>query len=543
MSLRQTLHLVAKARTRELVFRLGRAMSYCLPAGGLAAVAATFLYSLAVISRSALVVSIGVIAAAVLVAAVVYAAFGVSLSRLARLLDRRAGLKDRFTNALEFAARPQRSPLMDLAIADAEENAAATSAPALVPAWHASNWKRLATLALLLPLIYALAAFQLAGLFDKEEPDFLGSIKPPVPAELAEDGFRDLPETPMMLPAISGFRGALGNWRQRLTELRERARKLAQQRPSEEPQLPETIYREDLARAGRKRAPQILAIDGLPAVRETGNLHLSDARALGDIDGQIDVSMQQAFNELDQSSLDGDPRIQEVEEYINKLKEEGAKGRQQGKMTGLMSGFGANGPDADPMGAFRNATQGAQQESFNEFLEQYAAHLSRMIDAKRDVNAKRAARRGQQPGGKKKRILVADQGQQLPEDAELRMVKMTDEMQQGVKLDGDIGRQISPTEGKSKAGRGGGTFRGAIKVKHEDANGPGRKEVLKGKLGEGKTTMQILEDVEENNRATYNELLADYRKDALERLNDPTIPASVKAYVQRYLASIGSQKE
>lgn len=539
MNLPATQRLIGQARLREATGRGLYALSYALPVGAALTTGGGFLYSFEILSGSGWAILAALTGAVVAVGVVVYALLGVSTWRLARLVDTRADLKDRLTNALEFSVRDARSPLMELAIADAETVAPTVPVKPVAPMWRVDNWRRLGTLALLVPLAYAFAVINLADVFrDKAEPDFLGAVLPTMPAELAEDGFRDLPDTPTLLPALSGFRGAMGHWRQRLTELRERARKLALNKPREEPLLPETIYREDLARGDDKRKqPQILAVDGLPAVRETDRLHLSDARALGDIDGEVDSSMQEAFGQLDSTLLDEDPRLQEVENYLNTLRVASRKGKAAGNLQTMQAGFGMGGVDGSEMGAFRNATQGAQQEIFNEFIAQYAEHLGRMVDAKRDVNAKRAKRAGQPTG----QVRVADQGQQIPENAEWRMVKVTDDMRRDVQLSNQMGKQLVPGGNSSKAGQGGGTFRGAIKVKHETAANA-TKQTIRGQLGEGRTAMQILEDVEGANPQTYDKLLAQYRMDAAERLADPTIPPAIRAYVQRYLASIGPAK-
>jgi hypothetical protein len=537
MMLSKTNQLIGRARSREFLFRLGHSLSYGLPAVGVVGFVAAIGYSFALVGGGALLVTILIAASAALIGSIVFGALGASTAKVVRLVDRRADLKDRLTNALEFSDRESRNPLMELAIVDAEEAAERTDAAPLTPVWQRSNWKRLATLALLVPLAYGLAVVQLAQWIGEKQPDFLGAIAPTMPAELAEDGFRDLPDTPSLLPAITGFRGVMGDWRERLTELRERARKLAQQRPQQEPELPETIYREDLAGKQRSKKPQILAVDGLPAVRETSQLHLSDMRALGDVDGEVDSSMQTAFSQLDQTLLDQDPNLEAVQAYLDQLENASQKGQAAGQLQGMQAGMGMMGPDGSEMGALRNATQGAQQEIFNEFLEQYAQHLGRAVNAKRDINEKRNVK----PGQTGDKIKVSDQPQEVPENAELRMVKVTDEMKQGVKLDGQMGEQITPGGDPMKAGQGGGTFRGAIKIKHETETAAGQKQTVKGQIGEGRTTMQILEDVDEEDRAAYSELLAQYRKDATERLADPTIPAAVRAFVQRYLQSIGSE--
>jgi hypothetical protein len=500
---------------------------------------AALLRSLAAISSAVFIgVLIGAVAFA-LAACAAYAAWGVSIRRIAWLIDRRAVLKDRLTNALEFAARPQRSPLMELAIADAEAAAIEAAHRARPVLWTRGHTKRAATLALILPLLYAAAVINLADYF-RQKNDFLGAIKPPMPSELASGGFEDMPATSVLLPAMTGLHGLLGDWRAKLVEMRERAQQLAMTAPLKEPELPETIYRETPKREAHP-GPQILGVDGLPAVRLTDRLHASDARALGDVDPNVDASMREAFAQLDQTLLDADPQLAAVEAYVNQLRDGAAKGKDAGVYNSLQSIFGdANAKrDKDQQGAFRNKTQGAQQQEFNEFLSQYAAHLGRMVDAKREINDKRqqaALQDGAQP---QQKVLTADQGQQLPENAQLRMVHVTEDMLRGVKLNNDVGQQLPPGAGRG-AGPGGGTFRGAYKVKHEQTVGQGREERLRGLTGEGKSSVQIFEDADADPGA-FSKLLQSFQADAQERLQDQTIPASVRAYVQRYLSSISPE--
>jgi hypothetical protein len=366
------------------------------------------------------------------------------------------------------------------------------------------------------------------GDYFKKKTDFREAV-PPLPSELAEDGFRDLPIAGAILPAITGLRGVLGDWRARLTELRERAREQAAA-PPKEPELPETIYRE--SKPSETRAPQVLAADGLPAVRATDRLHASDSRALGAIDPtSVDESMRKAFAQLDETLLDKDPNLAAVQAYVDKLREASAKNLNAASTTGMMSSFGSA-KDAN-LGAFRNATQSAQSTSFNEFLRQYAEHINRLVEAKQDVNKKRAAETGDPS---KQGVLTADQGQQLPPDAQLRLVEMNKELQRGLKLTSEVGQQLNP-EGGQRAGQGGGTFRGAFKVKHEEPGTATRQESVKGQLGEGKSSVQILEDADEG-KSNLAKLLAAYQADAQERLTDQTIPVAIRAYIQRYLASI-----
>ncbi len=591
MKLDATHNLIARARVRQFAGRSLLAASYALPAGAALAALAVFGRSLGLLAHDATVA--GAIAAGALAAAgvVVYAALGISTRRVARLLDLRGDLKDRLTNALDFAARAKRSRLMELAIADAEAMAGDVRPAALMPLWSRAHTKRLATLLLILPILYGAAAVDLYSYFKKPRPEFAGALPPTVPAELAEDGFHDLPGAGLMLPALANLHGLIGDWRARLTELREKAREIEQ---IKEPELPKTIYRE-APRGNAPPPPQTLGPDGLPMVRNTNRLHPSDARALGDVDPNVEGSLRTAFSQLDDQLLDQDPQLEALAQYAKKLHAMSDQTRNGGEELGnVMTGGAsqaalastglasvstlapankaaankmatnalANGPnkamqnlnmpkpsanmkspanrvaqpaESDHQQSFRQSQASAQDQSYSEFMQQYAAHLARLIAAKEDTLAQKAANNANQP----QNTLSADQGQQLPPSTQLRMVQPTEDMVRGVKLTSDVGAQLTPGDGRG-AGEGGGTYRGAIKVKHEEKHAEGPLEGLKGQLGEGKSSVQILEDAEGGNTAPLAAMMRAFKADAEERLQDQTIPIDVRAYVQRYLQSLSS---
>jgi len=540
-----TNHLIARTRVREFFGRFLLAGSYALPIGAAVAALAALAHSLGLLGAGRTIGALDAIAGLTVAVAITFAAFGLSTRRLSRLLDQRGELKDRLTNALDFGRRAQRSPLMELAIADAEDAAAGVRPGALIPLWSRGHTKRVAMLLLLLPLLYLAAAIDLASLFKTPpRPEFAGVVPPTLPAELAEDGFRELPGAGVMLPALANLRGLIGDWRARLTELREKAREAAAKEPQKEPELPETIYRET-PKGEAAKAPRILGADGLPAVRNSDRLHPSDARALGDVDPNIDSSMRMAFSQLDESFLDKDPHLTATMELSKSMADQAVKADYGGQELAMADSFGGSpmahnqgtGVDRDHEAIFRDATHAAQTQSMAEFLHEYAKHLARLVQAKEDVLDEKKQQQKDNPNQTPQNALAADQGQQLPPNAQLRMVEPTDDMNRGVKLTNDVGNQVQPGA-TMRAGQGGGTFRGAIKVKHEETPSQGPKEMLAGQLGDGKSSVQIFEDAEAGNAGALSALMRVFQADAQERLQDQTIPVSVRAYVQRYLQSI-----
>ncbi|MHA1568861.1 MAG: hypothetical protein ACTSXZ_05280, partial [Alphaproteobacteria bacterium] len=153
-------------------------------------------------------------------------------------------------------------------------------------------------------------------------------------------------------------------------------------------------------------------------------------------------------------------------------------------------------------------------------------------------------RRGQVQGqANNGQVRVADQGQQTPADAEMRMIRMTPDMERQVKLTPGLGQHVEQPQADqgdqpSRAGRGGGTFRGAIKVKHMQREGGGPRDTLRGQEGEGQAPVQILEDADEDAVAAYTQIFGSFNASAQQTLNDESIPISIRSYVQQYLQSI-----
>lgn len=535
---------IRQVRDREFGLRSLRLLTIALPVWAVLALVLLFLRHLLPDARPVLQNILIGSASAALIACLVYGLVGLGRARIAGLIDRRAALKDRLSNALEFTARDRQTPLTELAIADAGESAARLNIRPLAPVWEAGNGKRLALLVFLVPLLYVAAVVNLADFFrgEQEPAQLLGAVQPTMPAELADGDLQDLPTSTMLLPAVTGLRGLMGSWRERLDELRERAQAALSRLPQEEPELPEIIYPEDTG-AGGTQQQQALSADGLPAVRPDSRMHLSDLAGLGAVDAEIDRNLKLAFAELDQDLMYEDPEIEEVESYVDQLRNIASNGHRTGESIMNAAGYGMQmSSNADPQGAFRTSTQGAQQQSFNEFLNEYAQHLQRIADKKREINQQRQAQGQQQGQG----VLVSDQGQQVPGDAEMRMIRMTPEMQRRVKLTPEIGEHVAQPqeatgESPSRAGSGGGTFRGAIKVKHLDQDGAGSQETLTGQIGEGQSPVQFLEDNDEESLAAYNRAFNSFSDDAQQMLNDESVPVSIRSYVQRYLQSINPE--
>jgi hypothetical protein len=536
--------LIGRARRREFFGRFLRALSYVLPGGGAVAAAIFVLRSFGWAGPLTAVVLSG-LGVATLAAATLYAACGLSTRRLARRLDQRARLHDRLTNALDFAARPRRSPLMELAIADAEALAPTASPAALIPLWNRQRSLRLVTLSLIAPLLYLAAAVNLASWLKKPVTPEGAGANIALPGELAPDGLRWLPRPGVTLPALANLRGVIVDWRERLTVLREKARELA---PPQKPALPETIYRETPAPVEAK-SPQILAADGLPAVRNTDRLHPSDARALSDVDPDIDPSLRMAYSQLDENFLQHDPRLEAIVAAAESLRAQAIASVFAGRdlkefladahsRRAFASSSRARVDAADgDVREFREGLLAVQAQSMEEFLAAYARHLERLVTAKEDTLAKRQQKQKDNPSQTASDPSAADQGQEIPPGAELRLVQPTEEMIRGFKLTNDFGGRPGET---LRAGQGGGTFRGAIKVKHEELTAGGPKETLAGQIGAGKSSVQILEDAENGDAGTLAALLRAFRDDTEDRLRDETIPLPIRSYVQRYLASIAA---
>jgi hypothetical protein len=388
-------------------------------------------------------------------------------------------------------------------------------------------------------LLYVAAAVDLGALWGPGKPTTGPEAAANLPPELAGSGFRELPLGNELLPALTGLRGLINTWRDRLAELRERAQAAARQAMGEEEILPEA---EVPAGAGPTAAQeqQGLALDHLPALRFDDRVHVSDLAAMGNVDTEIDEHMRTAFDQLDQQALDEDPNITAVQQYVNQIRQQADSGRRAGDDLMLAAATAQNRGE-DATGVFRNMAQGAQQQSFNEFLNQYSQHLQRVVERKREVNQQRQQ---DDANANSQRPLVSDQGQQLPPDAEQRLVRITPEMARQLQLSPQAGQIVNPPqgEGPAGAGRGGGTFRGSIKVKHLNQQGQGHQENLQGQIDQGRAPDQTFEDNQEDAVQSYNQLFQPFLEDARQTLNDASIPLAIRTYVQRYLQSISPEQ-
>jgi len=525
---------IAGARVRSFASRSALAFSYVLPVLAVICIAAALAGRVAGLSGAWVFWVPFSLVLAALVGCLLYASAGQSAANLAGRIDRRAALKDRFSNALEFAARKGGTPLMELAIADAEANARSLRIEPFFPVWTPGNGKRLAWLVLLLPLFLSVLFFDISGLFHpKKTTDPIQAAWEQAPEALGESPFDTDSELDAPLVAPARLRGVLDDWRSRLEALRKRP---AEKKAALPPPPPETIHREDL-KAGPtiEEAEKAFAVDHLPTVMADGRLRASDIEALKFLDDGLDQSIRGAFEKLDEVVGEDEPTLGEVEKYIQSLKQNSVQRKQSSQVVGQMADIAA----AKGEGDYKANLQSVQQDSVSEFLNQYALHLGRVVEGKKGALKKHAA------GKVRRKVVQASGEQKIPEDAEMQLVRMTPEMRRGIKM--NMAMQESKGrpggEGSGQAGRGGGTARGSIKVEHVRSVREGPTEALHGKVGEGRAPLQILEDVEPEGRDAYDKLFGQFQAEALRTLEDKSIPVFVRAYVQRYLESIRPEAE
>ncbi|MCZ7582092.1 MAG: hypothetical protein M5R36_01480 [Deltaproteobacteria bacterium] len=430
--------LVRRARVRAFAGRAVHAGSYTLPAvfaaGAVAVAGGRGLAD----AGPWLGVAVWRVVVAVILGCLIYAAWGLSSRRIARSIDVRAGLADRISNALEFRTVTEPSSMMTLAVEDGERVAGQTAAAPYFPVAEKPAALRMGLALLFVPALIAAQSVNFASWRQQEE------VLSPV-----ERALRDAPDrtpadvaapeqAPVTPPASDKIPGLFMKWRERLAELRAASR--------EEPSAPvapppETIERSQTEQ-GSPAAVTVAAVDRLPEIAPDGKLSAGDMAVMRAMNPALDQALQDAFANMDQKLVAEEPTLAEVEEYVETVKEESVgRKKKSANINELADMF-----FTQDSGSMRAKQQAAQEASFAEFMEQYASHLTHYVDAEKE------AERAQQRAATKRRCFNrADQPP--PEDAEMKLVKNTEEMKRGLKL--DMQMEGAPEGGeKSPAGTG-----------------------------------------------------------------------------------------
>ena len=463
---------------------------------------------------------------------------GLGQFEVALRIDRATGLKDRITSALEFADFPMPNAFMQAAVADAQTHCRQLNLRKSFPIWPAGSGRLLLIALLLVPVLAATLTVDFATRFQTERT----ALSRDLPIEPIPTDVPDMPDLdriqvpPRLAPLVEPVRNYIEAWKKNLEKMRKEMAKLEVKRQE---QIQQAIATDALG-PGKEA---VAGIHGLRTAITDGRIHLSDLNTMGVHDA---TEYRDAFAELDQVAFENEPDIEAVASlqqtmlYTADRKSNSAKTISQGAaMAAQMS------TDADDIGAFRNSVQGAMHQSFNDFLRNYATHLGDIIDAKKQLVAEA------QKSGKPTRMVLSSAPP--PPDAKLKMMKLDPNASQKLQLSPKSFSETKELHGvkqgmipsDSKAGQGGGTEEGATKMQAIET----KTEYLevKGMLGEGKSPIQIIEDLdsfskEDFSSDEYRLLYADYTEGASDVLDSEQIPVEIKSFIRDYFLSINPDR-
>jgi len=465
----------------------------------------------------------------------------------ANAIDKAARLEDRTLSALDFSRRSARNWLMDLAIADSESKLKAIELSKIVRILpERMGWKVAAT-ALAMILSFVVLSVDLTGIL----PNPFGKTKttPGVSVPADTDQARQLPSAaipPLLSQVIKPLRDYMASLRQRISEVAsiENEPKMEANRPPETaPEMPETIFKEF---ASNIDLAKLEAIEALPPVSMDGKMHLSDISAMG-FNYEADGLKAEAFKGIDEL-LFGDeaPELSDVEKYVDSLKADANQRAVSAEIASLGGSMALQtSARADEIGAHKNNLKSVQNLSFQEFLHDYAAHLQQMIEAKKDILDQKNA----EDQRNKQKNSQSALNQPAPQDMS-NMKMVTIDPAEAKKM------QLNPIEGTlppnavtanmmpstSKAGKGGGTETGSIKVEPVD-QASGESVKLTGMTGEGMSSVQILENLMETTREdfskeAYRQIYKKYEEQTEGAIEDQQLPPTLQSYVREYFLSL-----
>ena len=463
---------------------------------------------------------------------------GTGAFRVARMIDRRADLEDRVASGLEFKALAGRGPYHEAQIRDADRALAGVKPGPLFPFDFRLAARRLLLGALVAPLLLAVTHLHLPLLFSGEpregeapaaEETFAQAEPGAIMPTLEEAGLDQ-----DMLELIRPAEELIGRWRERLREISER-REAAERERAPESELPPEGGREEtspvMQRVPISQREYTRTIE--PDAGEQ-SIRLADLQSL--VDREADGGYAEAFEYLDQQIFSDPASLEALEEFAQQVSRNAQDQIQAGGGQMFQSSFAGDrnpGAEGDDVGAHMNQLQGAQAQSFAEFMAEYAAHLSRLTQTMQDVIAQADAQNGEGAG----QLRVEETFQLADLDLETVPRYRLDEITPEDLEHGTI-RPLAPEEtGGSDAGFGFGTADGVFRVPRVDREAT-RYAELESQYGEG-FSMQIYEDLEQGNVEQYTSLFRTYALGAEQILSLEDIPLAIQNYVREYFLAIG----
>lgn len=460
---------------------------------------------------------------------------GLSKKAVSLAIDRRAALSDRFTSALEFCNCRQPTLFMAAQIADAENCAGKVDIKKAFPIWPAKGAKLLLIAVLVTPLLALGLGVDFTRYFQSENLELSRNLPvEPLPMDIPDANDLARLEVPKRLnPFIEPIKNYIANWKKHVAAVK---KELAQTEKQREQMITKAIHKG----SGNGLAKEIAS---LPWAVTDDNIHISDMASMG---VHAPEEYRNAFEQLDDIAFENEPTMEDVEALETQMKDAAIRKSTSSTFITMGAAMAAQmSTDADEVGAFKNAVQGAMQQSFNEFLMSYSAHLGELVDTKKALNEKAKA-----DGVTRRQVMSSAPP---PPDAKLKMMKLDPKATSSLQLSpgsfkemkGAKAVKTSQTPSDSRAGQGSGTAEGAIKMAQIEAQT--QMSQISGQMGEGKSPIQIIEDVDSFTKEDYSSedyrfIYAKYTDGASQVLETEQIPIVIKSFVRDYFMSINPDR-
>jgi len=460
----------------------------------------------------------------------------------AERIDLRKGLRDRVSSALEFGALKSPSPMHKAQLRDARNAVAGLDPAEVFPLDRRRALVRLVPVLVLVPLLVLVQQVDLKALFPEKTAQQSATGAPPLPEEGEVPGLEEALPDSEILQLVRPAEELIRQWKQRLAAIQDARRKQEAEAPSEQPAPPEEprpkMVKTVTVSKGSKEARTI------EAALENQRISISDLAMLAD--KELDGDYAEAFEYLDAKAFEKSAGLIEVKNMAESMNENAKKRGIGGDSEIVQSQMGSTeglnmGAENDPQGAFRNQTQGAMQESFSEFLKEYAAHLARLAGKMEEI-VKSAY--GKQDSDKQPKAIIpgeippdakfqlADNDKDMEDKYGLTQRMLVDKPPEGVELKPGLART-------SQAGRGAGTPEGAFKTPKVEAS-PTQYMEIESTLGEGVSPIQIIEDfgAQQDQAAAFQQVFRDYAMNAERLLDMENLPVSIENYVRAYFLAL-----
>ena len=460
---------------------------------------------------------------------------GTRPGRIALEVDRIAGFKDRISSALEFSSVERPSEMQEAQVRDSRRIATSLDPKSVFPFDRRGILMRLAPVLLLVPLLYLVGIANLSFMHRVAKPGSPIAQQGEIPQ--AEPSLQEAVADKAVLELVRPAEEIIRQWKERLQSLNLQQAAGPQPGQSQEQQAtgPRVEGSESVKPGGPpKEGPDL----------KSYKIRLADLKTLAD--RELDGDYKEAFEYLDNKVFKDGAGVMDVAELAKKMQKQGQDQMQGGQGTSFDSqfagGMGQNqGAKTNREGAFKNQAQGAQQQSYADFVSEYASHLAKIAGKMTDLIKEAMGKPEAQD--KPKEIVPGE----LPPDGKYQLAE-------GNKPQGPAGLQVfvdKPPEGAqltaglpstSQAGHGAGTPEGLFKTPKVQEKASEFVEV-DSRLGEGVSPIQVIEDFSQKAGRTqgFGAVYRNYAMEAEKLMGEENLPAAVENYIRAYFLSISPQ--